>query len=362
MQRSIVTSGIHLLIAIGVFFWVEVFMVQGAQAGDLQGADDPALQAAMETWLDDNDEVSLPAFATLAADGNIAARLLLSRIEVTDQGPSDFVNGLSRKERVELFRSNSGSGLFRPTWLKSEKAGGNQFAAMLLESTNTVVDIDTIRELYGAGEPEAAYDLIRETAGNGSAQQKQELADFLPQNSELMPFLRALQNPAAGFTPGHVALKMSIDGNEFSGPESDTSAAAYFVEYGYQTGVQSTEFDQSNYYYDHLASSIESAPVTAPIATLCNRYCAADTHACGITVFGVVGGYYKAIKFDSPMQTLIEQSRYVTSDRAVGMVLRRVSFARAAGAGKKFLISDSELQAKSACLAEAVAEVRSQRN
>ena len=177
-----------------------------------------------------------------------------------------------------------------------------------------------------------------------------------------MPYLRALQNPAAGFTPGHVALKMSIDGNEFNGPESDTSAAAYFVEYGYQTGVQSTDFDQSNYYYDQLASSIESAPVTAPIATLCARYCAADTQACGVIVFGAVGGYYKAIKFDSPMQTLIEQSRYVTSDRAVGMVLRRVSFARAAGAGKKFLISDSELQAKSACLGQAVAEVRAQRN
>jgi len=69
-----------LLIAIGVFFWVEVFMVQGAQAGDLQGADDPALQAAMETWLGDNDEASLRAFAALAADGNIAARLLRPRV------------------------------------------------------------------------------------------------------------------------------------------------------------------------------------------------------------------------------------------------------------------------------------------
>ena len=362
MQNSRLTNGIHLLMTIGVFLWVEIFALQGAQAGDLKGADDPALQAAIETWLQDNDADSLPAFAALAAEGNIAARLLLSRIEVTDRGPSDFVNGLSRKERVELFRSSSGSGLFRPTWMKSEKKAGNQFAALLLESTNTVVDIDTIQGLYDAGEPEAAYHLIREVAGSGSPQQKQELADFLPQNSELMPFLRALQNPAAGYTIGHAALKTSIDSNELDGPESDTGAAAYFVEHGYQTGVQTSAFDKTNFYYDHLASSIESAPATAPIAALCNRYCAGQTRDCAVTVFGVVGGYYKAIKFDSPMQTLIEQSRYVVSDRAVGMVLRRVSFARNAGAGKKLLISDSELQVRSACLAPSVAEVRAQRN
>jgi hypothetical protein len=353
---------IHVPDAIGVFLWLGLLLVQGIQAGELKGADDPVLQASVELWLEDNDLDSLPAFAALAAEGNIAARLLLSRIEVTDQGPSDFVYGLSRKERVELFRSNAGSGLFRPTWLKSEKAEGNQFAAMLLESTNTVVDIDTIRDLYDVGEPEAAYDLIREAAGSGSVQQKQELADFLPQDSELMPYLRALQDPLAGFTPGHMALKMSIDGNEFDGPQADTSAAAYFVEYGYQTGVQATNFDQTNFYYDHLASSIESAPVTAPIAALCSRFCGAETRDCAVTVFGVVGGYYKAIRFDSPIEALIEQSRYVTSERAIGMVLRRVSFARSAGAGKKLLISDNELQAKSTCLAEAVAEVRAQRD
>ncbi len=102
MQKTRVASGIHLLVTIGVFFWVEVLVAQVAQAGDLQGADDPALQVAIETWLEDNDEDSLPAFAALAADGNVAARLLLSRIEVTDQGPSNYVNSLSRKDGTSV--------------------------------------------------------------------------------------------------------------------------------------------------------------------------------------------------------------------------------------------------------------------
>jgi hypothetical protein len=359
MRISLLKSGMRLLITIAAVFWIELAALDAAQADDLSGQEDPALLLAIDTWLEGDDEGSLTVFATLAAEGNIAARLLLARIAATDQGPSDYVDGLSRKERVELFRSSSGKGLFRPTWLKSEKAAGNQFAAVLLDSTNTVVDIDTIRKLYEMGEPEAAYDLIREVAGNGSPQQKQELADFLPRESELMPYLRALQ---ADITPGQAALQLSVADGELQGPESDTRAAAYFVEYGYQTGVQTTEFDQANYYYDGLADWIESAPAIAPIANLCRRYCAEETRDCGVTVFGLVGGYYKAIKFDSPMQTLIEQSRYAGSERATGMVLRRVSFARAAGASQTLLISDSELQAKSACLAEAVALTRSQRN
>jgi hypothetical protein len=301
-------------------------------------------------------------FASLAAGGNVAARLLLSRIEVTDQAPGDYLNGLSRKQRVELFRSSSGKGIFRPTWLKAESEAGNRLAALLLESANTAVNVDAIRALYDIGEPQAAYDLIREVAGNGSPQQKQELARFLPRDSDLMPYLRALQDPQAGLTPGHTALQESLGGKQLQGPQSDTRAAAYFLEYGYQTGIQSTDFERSNYYYADLANWIESATATAAIAALCRRYCAEDRGNCAISVLGLVGGYYKAIKFDSPLETLVEQSRYQSSDRAVGMILRRVAFARPAGASGKLLISDGELQSRNACLATPVAALRAQRN
>jgi hypothetical protein len=148
-----------------VFFWVAGFLMQAAQATDLSGIDDPALLAAVEVWLLDNDPDSLPVFASLAGEGNKAARLLLARIEATEQAAGNFVNGLSRKERIDLFRSDSGKGLFRPTWLKSEMKAGNKVAAVLLESSNTTVNVPAIRTLYEIGEEEAAYDLIREVAG-----------------------------------------------------------------------------------------------------------------------------------------------------------------------------------------------------
>ena len=368
MQNSIAKSSIHLLMTIVVYFWIEVLAIQSVQANDLSGYNDPVLLAAIEVWLQDNDTESLPVFASQAGEGNKAARLLLARIEATEQAASDFVSGLSRKERIDLFRSNSGNGLFRPTWLKSEMQAGNKLAAVLLESSNTAVNVPAIRTLYEIGEEEAAYNLIREAAGIGSQEEKNELASILPPGSELTPYLRALQNPVLGFTPGHAALQKIMGGSEaidpaniFPGSEHDTSAAADFVEFGYQNGVEASAFDQTNSYYDGLANWIEAESATAPITTLCHRICNnGDVQSCAITVFGLGGGYYKIIKFDSPLQALIEQSRYVTSDRAVGMLLRRVSFVKTA-AGTP-MISDADLGKKSTCLAKAVAEIRTAGN
>ena len=103
------------------------------------------------------------------------------------------------------------------------------------------------------------------------------------------------------------------------------------------------------------------ASATAPIATLCQRYCSSEeVPSCAVTAFGLVGSYFKAIRFDSPIETLIDQARYTTSDRAVGMVLRRISFA--IDQDGDLLISNRDLRERSVCLAKAVTEVRALRN
>jgi hypothetical protein len=359
-------TGVQKIIV--VMLWIGIFIAQIVQADDLPGSDDPVLLSAVEVWLQDNDEESLPEIAALAGTGNVAARLLIAQIENTDRAHSNYVHGLSRKERVELFRSTSGKGVFRPSWLKQEMQDGNQIAAALLKAPALEVNIDAIKSLYAAGEPEATYDLVRQVAGNGTKEEKQELAGFLPQTSELAPYLRALQMPVAGFTPGIAALQQIMGGTEYQqledilqGSENDTSEAAEFIEFGYQNGVQSVNFNSGNSYYFDLANWIETAPVTAPIATLCHRFCENDSvHSCVITAFGLVGGYYKAIRFDSPLESLIDQSIFASSDRAAGMLLRRISLVE--NATGKPLISDITLREKSNCLANPVAEVRAGRN
>jgi len=171
-------SDLRIRMIFAGLLWVGVFITQSAQADDLSGFDDPALLAAIEVWLQDNDTKSLPVFASLAGEGNKAARMLVARIEATEQAASNYVSGLSRKERMDLFRSNSGKGLFRPTWLKSEMLDGNKLAAVLLESSLTTVNIPAIRTLYEIGEEEAAYNPIRMVATSGSQDDKKELEDL----------------------------------------------------------------------------------------------------------------------------------------------------------------------------------------
>ena len=330
------------------------FSIMSANAGGLAGADDPALKAAIEIWLADDDENSLPVMAELAAGGNIAARLLLARIEDTERAPSDFVANLSRKERVALFRSSAGKGIFRPSWLKSEAKAGNEIAATLLQAGALEVSIEAIKHLYAIGEIESAYDLIRQVAGNGNTQEKDELAGFLPASSELAPYLEASRS---GINAGLAVLQMIVDQADgvTTAPDSDTLSASEYLEWGYQNGVRSISFDRANRHYEAIADWISMSAVTAPIANLCRSLCTEEgVPACAVASFALVGGYYKAIRFDSPLQALIEQDSYVSSPRATGMLLRRITGVKDATGGQP-LMSIAELSDTSACLAKAVA-------
>lgn len=352
-MRQIRKPAIRLLLSAGLFLGLQS-PLPIAQAGDLAGADDPALTAAIATWLADDDENSLPVMAELAAGGNIAARLLLARIEDTERAPGEFVSKLSRKERIALFRSSTGKGIFRPSWLKTEAKSGNRTAAILLKAAALEVNIEAIKQLYAIGENEAAYDLIRQVAGNGNVGERDELAEFLPSTSELAPYLQASRS---GINAGLTVLHMISDPTDdlAAEPDPDTVSAAEYLEWGFQNGVRAINFDRENRHYGPIADWIAKASVTAPIANLCRSLCTEDgVPACAVTSFALVGGYYKAIRFDSPLQSMIDQDSYVSSQRATGMLLRRVASVKDATGGDP-LMSIDDLRNASACLAEAVA-------
>lgn len=102
--------------------------VDVAQAQGIPGADDPALRAAALDWLAERDtRASLTEIGQIAADGNIAARLLANRI-YTYFTRSDFPE-LSRSERRNLFPINEGEerGRFSPYQL--DRTSIDAFAA-----------------------------------------------------------------------------------------------------------------------------------------------------------------------------------------------------------------------------------------
>ncbi len=324
------------------------------------GADSPEFLTAVESWLNDNDADSLPALSALAKSGNVAARLLLSRIESTDRGPSRFVQGLSRTARHHLFRQESAQGRFRPSWLRSESGAQNPLAKALLESTALGINIDAIRRLYGLGEIQATEHLVRKVAVDGSRRQRLEVAQILGPNSELAPYLLAFLHADDGMTTAKAALRRMLGTTANIPPDSvrlkddaDSRLATLFVDTGYQSGKGISAFGGDNKYYIAISRWIMTAPEAKPIASLCRRICSEpELPSCANTAFGLAGGYYEVIRFDTPLEAVIPQAYFLTSARAEGMAARRIAFARSEA--DKEVFSDRELREKSRCLAAAV--------
>ncbi|MCP4433611.1 MAG: hypothetical protein GY806_21745 [Gammaproteobacteria bacterium] len=334
--------------------------MQSSKASTLSGANDPDFLLAVETWLSDNDAGSLPILSMLSNQGNTAARLLLSRIEITDRASGDFVIQMSRSERLDLFRSNLRYGVFRSSWIKVEADRGNPIAQVLLDGTSLGINIAAIKQLYEIGEFEATEHLVRKVVVDGSQSERQELARLLISKSELTPYLRGFRFTSLGMTTGRAALLHIIGMNEGIDPVSvdlgygpDTRMAMQFVDFGYQAGAQTIGYWDKSKHFDAIAKWTMTAPQALAVANLCRRNCSEQQiSGCAITGFGLVGGYYEMIRFDSPLETVIPQSRFLNSERAIGMALRRIAAARTEAGVKVF--SDIELSEKSQCLAEAV--------
>jgi hypothetical protein len=95
---------LHRSFIFTAIFLASVSNAYSSEVDALLGARVPVFLAAVGAWLDDNDVDSLPILSSLANGGNVAARLLPSRIETTDRASGDYVKRLSRKERLNLFR------------------------------------------------------------------------------------------------------------------------------------------------------------------------------------------------------------------------------------------------------------------
>ena len=361
-------TNFHRSFVVIILLLVGVPCTHPSKANTLSGADDPDFLLAVQIWLNDNDAESLPVLSALSSKGNIAARLLLSRIEITDRASGNFIKQLSRSERLDLYRSNLGNGVFRSSWIKVEADRGNPIAEALLDGSSLGINIAAIKQLYEIGEFEATEHLVRKVAVDGSESERQELAQLLISNSELTPYLRGFRFAAAGTTTGRAALQYIIGMNEGIDPVSvdldygpDTEMAINYVNFGYQAGAQTIGNWKSKRYFDAIAKWTMTAPQAMAVANLCRRDCSAQQiSACAVTGFGLVGGYYEIIRFDSPLETIIPQNRYLNSKRAIGMALRRMASARTEAGVKVF--SDTELDEKSQCLAAAVTKLKIQSN
>lgn len=324
--------------------------------GDLDGRDDPALSGAIQSWLDYDDAQALPVLADLAKNGSKAARILLARIATTERIASEYVLGLTPLEFNRIFRSPPESGKLPRSWLLAEAEAGNRLAQVLLAAASPHVALSIIRELGDLGEYQAATHPMRIAALYGSDEERQRLLDS-GTLEEMHPYVLSHWTNTVGITDGFAALRhlltqSGVPADAVDATDADARDAAQYLAVGFPYA----QLTQDNAYYPPISQWIMGTGSTRPIASACMTHCPDARFSCGITLMGLLGGYYEVIRHDSPLQSLIPQDVFLASERASIGTLRRAALRRAEYGGK--LMPSSELERRAACLVPVFSEIR----
>ncbi|MEM7195541.1 MAG: hypothetical protein AAF402_11360 [Pseudomonadota bacterium] len=330
-----------------------------AAATPLQGQSSEEFQITVNRWLDGNDSESLTKLSQIAQDGNIAAQLLLARIERTQRAPSKFLLSLSPQDRKQVFRSPQIRGAFNLTWLQVLESSGLELAICLQRANGTGVDLKTIEKLRELNEAQATDHLIRTSALYGNPTQKKRLLEDLAL-PELRPFVRSQMPPERAYADGVFALEYA---SAFS--DSPVLPAAYSQRDGavdaarfMALGIPFGKVTQGNYFFEIVTAWINRDVSLEPIRNACALLCPLEMDSCGVTLVGLTGGYYEIIRNDSPLESVIPQSVYLASPRARDQVLRRALLTRAEYGGE--LASTENIRQFSPCLADEAARIRSE--
>jgi len=338
------------MIAFGVALLT--FSAMSSSSDKLVGGDDPDLRTAIDLWLDNDDENSLSQLANLARSGNIAARLLLSRIERTERAPSAYREHLTIEEHKALFRNPNKRGLFSLSWMLSESESGNELARLFLLSYKPLVNLEAIRGLQSHGEIEATDHPVRIAALYGSEREKKTILSGLGA-PQMHPFVKSLQSPPRQLADGLSALEYILqfsDQKPLSSGELNSFklTTARFLALGIPYGDISID----NPWRSSISHWLATGQETLPIRNACKLACGDNTEQCSLTLLGLTGGFYEAIRLDSPIENLISQESFLNSPRAASQAMRRGALIRAEYGGE--IATLPEIANSSQCLATQV--------
>ncbi|MEO0913848.1 MAG: hypothetical protein AAFY59_12800, partial [Pseudomonadota bacterium] len=314
------------------------------------------VRAAAALWLAGDDATSLPRLAELARAGDAEARLLLGRIATEDLGPSPFRVSLPRTAARALFREEAG-GAFGRSWLVAEAAAGHALAQTLLEAMRPVPRLDVIRRLHALGEDQATDHAVRIVALYGSAEMKAELMQDPALLPELRPYLAYLFGRAEPRGDGLAALRHIAPGLQAKVVPTDAEVlglAGYLA-----LGLGFGEHVLGETWRAPVHSWLLTAPEMRPLARLCQGACGDEAGDCAFAFLGLSGGYFEAIRYDSPLETVIPQDAFLESPRARQMILRRAVLARTE-TNLGWLSDHPALREISACAADLVEAIARQ--
>lgn len=374
------TIGHHLLAA------CSQVRVTTALAGLLLALSMPALPAlaeedndlarAVDAWLDDRDDIALPALAELAKVGNEDAMLLLSQISKRPGALSPFMLSLGTKERNAFLKAPGGK--FGVPWLKKVSEENRLGEALRLvqdpfrkaEGAKLLLDLGEsgeagrmISQLYNAG----YFERIPIFAKHPNFPDEFKLLAWFSSGNALLYrrgvtreiAMKSLAEATDAVNQGRLQGLIFIFTKQNILPLHRRREVAAILDVGEFLSIKqlrpgwgdrSEETDRSRIASDILLGSAE----TRWMVDACRTICPENVRSCTPTLYGALGGYLGLIDVQSPLEKLVPRKRYFKSRRYRADLIRR-SFEY--GTFKTLEESDRHIDN---CVAQAITEAVSE--
>ncbi len=278
----------------GVSCWLLALLLHIATPSQAEllvpGSDDSRFVAALERWLDADEQEALPALSDLAAQEVVAAQMLLALIDKSAALQGPHLTALPRAERIALLRQPGG--LSGRSWIHAA-AEASPLAELYLRKWQMTEDVEMIARFAEAGEDRAS----------------REAALVLASRRE------------RGFAPEVIAQPWFPDSLRHLTPDR-ALARAEAAEL--PSGHPMRRFASERVPADALRDWLAEAPLARPLRAACTSVCGDTRAQCTLALYKALGSYDSLAMMGSPSVALVPEQRFVDSPRGHQAVARRI--------------------------------------
>ena len=311
------------MVRIAFVILMSVFASVASSQSTVPGSQDPRFVEATDRWLNGDELEALKELSSLANEGHLAARILVSRIADAPWFSAHISQSLNRKERIALFREPKG--LSGRDWLASASEE-HELARAMWETQSYVPpgipDFDSIvPTLVSYGETKLLLRYFIETWKFG----REEVAASAVLAND------ALFGAAGRDFLGFVILSMAQEGKHPPLPadintaekaraflgwlRQDIHQFAYSGLFPIDAGRVAVPTQPDG--LATLATAVQTLPELQPLTLFCAATCEAqEQQAClaeTVWIVSQTGAF--PYPFSSPAQSLIPDETYWSSDR-----------------------------------------------
>ena len=301
------------------FFVLTLILGLTSAQAEIAGQNDPQFKAALELWLEgDDDLAALSALSELAKADNRAAQVFLGRVNEATHTHIHVTGPMERKARIALMRQPGG--LSGKSWLKAASEDV-PLAVAYMQSKIVREKPAAIEALLDFNETAAALIPLRGLLNTGDFETLIQLSEH-PNLPDQVSYLRSIavynlesaKARAIYENPTTVLHELELITDKM------TTDTARFLWEGYS---KRQHFGENHAPMEFPANMVEN-PNFAPIHNFCATRCAEDIPNCmrALVIQQSFNHIPIWIALASPVETLLPTTKYYNSPRVADDLVR----------------------------------------